>query len=165
MKTKLTIVLILLSFTTTFAQFTYGVSISGGLITDGGSKITAHYFHPVLTKHLFITGGFSFVNEYRHTTDDINNDYFTKNTQIFSGIQLGKYFHIMPKITYNYYGKYSSFGWGIVAGVLIPIQDTISFGLSVSHDRLRFDSNYDQFGIINPTAILLKLNFNFNTSN
>lgn len=143
---------------TVIAQYRGGISLSGGIATEG-LTFSASYFHPLVIRQFYIVGGFDYLKKELSVTDDIYHLYFSKVSQAFFGVRIGDYLFAIPKISYNWYGKYESVGWGIAAGLLWRPTDHLSLGFSVGHDQIRFDSSVDQYGPAQYQSISLIINY------
>jgi hypothetical protein len=161
MKINAIIALSIFGLATTFAQRSNGIAISAGAFLEGGFTASLSYFHPVITKQVYAVAGFSSLYELSTVTDDFNNVYFNHVTQAFVAIRLGDYVFASPKLSYNWYGKYSSPGWGISGGLLLPVEPDVSLGFSISHERVRFDTSLDRHGPATTTSLLLVCNVKF----
>jgi len=148
--------------TPSLGQGTSGISIAGGYSNEANLALSASYFHPVLMKQLYVDGGFSYFNVGQSVivADDIQNSYFANISQAFVGIRLGDYLFASPKLSYNWYGKYKSVGWGFAGGLLLHPADQLSFGFFIGHDQIRFDSSLDGYGPTSITSFSVVVNFN-----
>jgi len=161
MKTLTLLILMVILPISSFGQGTSGISIGGGYSTEANLTLSASYFHPVLMKQLYLAGGFSSFNVGQSVgvTDDIYNLYFVTVNQVFVGIRLGDYLFASPKLSYNWYGKHKSVGWGFAGGLLLHPVDQFSFGFFIGHDQIRFDSSLDRYGPTSITSFSAVVNF------
>ena len=130
-----------------------GVEVGVGLMNPGAFAVDASYFHPIAVKQLYLDAGFKHFHHSNFVTDDIHEQYFSNINQIFVGAVLGDYVFISPKVSWNWYGKYVSFGWGVTAGLLFPVAGAHRFGFSVGYDNIRLDSSLDRFGVTRPITV------------
>jgi hypothetical protein len=134
------IVVVLVFHSTVEAQHGGGISVAGGVSTGAPFTFSVSYFQPFIGKQLYAVGGFNYFKRYVKVTDDIQNNSFSEVNQAFIGVRIGDYLFVVPKISYNWYGKYTSFGWGIMWGILGHPTKRISIGFAVGHDQIRFNS-------------------------
>jgi len=150
--------LIILLPTTMFGQSQNGLSFGGGIEYPGGLALSGSFFHPIVMNQLYIDGGFRRFYVYEYRTDDIHNQFFTDVNQALLGIRLGDYLFANPRITWNWYGKYKSLGWGFTGGLLIPVVKQLSLGFGVGYDQIRFDNTLDSFGATRITSVTVVMN-------
>ncbi len=142
-----------------FSQQLSGLTFAAG-VTQRGVALSGSYYHQLFGRELHVVAGFAELNVGHESivTDDIHHMYFTRITGIYTGVRLGNQLFIGPKLSYNWYGKHSSFGWGLSGGALVRINKALMTGLYISHDRARFDSRLDPYGPTRNTTISIALN-------
>jgi prolipoprotein diacylglyceryltransferase len=131
-----------------FAQLRGGLSFTGGVSHPGILTLSGSANIPVLVKQLYIDTGFRSLNTRYKVTDDLFGYRFSSVKQVFVGIRLGDYLFANPRLTWNWYGKYNSLGWGFSGGLLIPVLDQLSIGYSVGFDQTTFDTALKRYGPI-----------------
>ncbi len=136
-----------------------GISVAGGIMNPGSYAFELSYFHPVVMKQLYVDVGFRHFDITHRVTDDIYGQYFSDINQMFLGARIGDYLFANPRLSWNWYGKHSSLGWGFTGGVLAPISKPLSIGLAVGYDQIRFDRSLDAFGTTKPVSITIMLTF------
>jgi hypothetical protein len=141
-----------------FAQQWGGLSIGGGIEYPGALTFSGSYFHPVLMKQFYVDGGLRRFYGAEYRTDDIHNQFFTNVNQAFVGVRLGDYLFANPRITWSWYGKYKSLGWGLTGGLLIPVAKQLSIGFGVGYDQIRFDTTLDNYGATRITSVSVVMN-------
>jgi len=159
-----------------YGQGSNGVEVSTGIGTTniGSYTISASYFHPFLFKQVYATGGITYCNSFGRYVEagaipaviptqfgGSSESLFSQTEGIFLGIQVGDYVFVHPKLSYNFYGRYSSPGWGFAGGLLLHPTRVIGIGLSISYDRVRFDRSLDTLGPAGTTSLMLLLRFKF----
>jgi len=131
-----------------------GISLGAGIIDPGSFSFHVSYFHSILLRQLYLDAGFKHLETGGgQPTDDFDHLYFSNVNHFFIGLRLGEYVFVNPKLSWNWYGKYNSLGWGISAGVLAPISEALSVGLEFGYDEIRLDRSLDRFGGTRPLSI------------
>ncbi len=151
---------IFLISTNIFAQKGSGLTVEGGFALQGGMTFSSSYFHPLIMKQFYVDGGFRYFNTMQFVTDDIFNRHFSKINQVFAGVRLGDRLFANPRIALNWYGKYTSPGWGFSGGILIHVSDQFFVGFSINYDQIRFDTSVDKYGTTKLTSISVVMNWN-----
>ncbi len=152
-------ILLILLGTGAYAQDS-GVTFAGGVIDPGSFSVQVSYFHSVLLNHLYVDVGFRHFETGSHApTDDFQNTYFSNLNHMFVGLRLGDFVFLNPRLSLNWYGKYTSLGWGVSAGIQIPLAKALRAGLYMGYDQVRFDNNLDRYGVTKPYSVGLMLTF------
>ena len=143
-------ILLLLPFGSSYSQS--GISIGAGFANEVDMTISASYYHSTAWTDLNLTGGYSLLGTHPSTTatDGVDDLSFGQVQQVFLGFRLGNHFFVLPRLSYSWYGRYESPGWGVSGGVIANPTKLISVGISVNYDKVRFDSKLEHQG---PTQI------------
>ena len=142
-----------------FSQGSRGVEVSTGVCDISGISYSAEYFHPLFLSQFYGLGG---VSTFTQTgSGEIQFQRF------FFGIQIGDYFFVAPKLSFNFASNRSSFGanremflsWGLEAGLMIHPSHLIAFGFKVAYDRGPEDPSADVHRPIeiNSISLLVRL--------
>jgi hypothetical protein len=140
------------------AQDHGGCSFTGGVAEHSPFSFSISYLHPVSVKQLYLQGGYRYYDAGYSQTDDIFRNTFKSINQVHIGAFLGDYLVVNPKLTYNWYGRHRSPGWGIAAGMLTRPLNRLGMGISVGYDQIRFDSSLNQYGAIRNVSYAIILN-------
>jgi hypothetical protein len=159
-----------------FSQGTSGIGFTLGWSDEAKFSPTIHYFHPLPISQFYAVGGYSYSNAgvsppafvvdpspgvSTVASTAVVRSYFSELHRFFAGVQIGDYVFALPRVSYNFYGDYSSLGWGFTGGILAHPSQRFAIGGSIAYDRLRFDSKLDRFGPVALTSIQLNVLFNF----
>lgn len=129
------------------AQYQGGLGLGVGFTKSEKPVISASYIHCIMPQRIYGVGGFAFFHPGSQLmASEDPNTYFASVTQVFGGVQIGEVLFVTPRLSYNWYGPYRSFGWGISGGFSIPVTRKFSLGLAASHDQVRFDDAVDAYG-------------------
>jgi len=152
-----------------------GVQLGMGLetfIDNGGYSVSMTYFHPLLFKQIYATGGLYAHESAVRVVAPVAEpavpwftpepySYFRTSRGAAVGLQIGEWVFVRPSLSYNFYGDYNSPGWGFSGGLLIHPNGEMAVGFSIDYARLRFDHTLDAYGPVETTDFVLLLRIKF----
>ncbi len=144
------------------AQYSSGVELSVGTQDRVGYSYSGEYFHPLPLHQFYVVGGVTTFMQPRF--DAI---LFQK---VFVGVQIGEYFFIVPKFSYNFYPNHSYYAhthqpyydWGLDAGLMIHPSRLIAFGFKLSYDRGPDDTNLEGDHLVDVNSMAIFFRFKIN---
>ncbi len=139
------LLVMVIGYADVLAQNGNGIEVSAGIVQQYALTYGGMYFHPLPLKQFYAVGGVQSITESHSRNGKIEFQ------RVFLGVQVGDFFFVLPKLSYNFYSTHSAnyrigrpfFAPGVEGGLMLHPSDRISFGVKLSYEAGPPDDRFE----------------------